>query len=258
LTEKAASEIIQLLYAYTEKAKSLMTTDFRGDTEEKQKFISSSIYGNYLCEFFCFYKVCPSINLKNYLKVSAIQSCSLSSTYKRENLLASLLEPLEPRKVTIVEDDRSPPIYLFDVEKVIQQRLMNKEVTNEYSTDTIPLYAKGIKQKFPNAITSILDSPAHQVLLSSIPEDQRPPILLGIYCDGINRDNSSHSANSSLHCTYIKIINEKNLGNRCRDDFELLSIMSEETIEIHGYQNCMNPVVNDLVDLINRGIFINF
>lgn len=66
LTEKAASEIIQLLYAYTEKAKSLMTKDFRGDTEEKQKFISSSIYGNYLCEFFCFYKVCPSINLKNF------------------------------------------------------------------------------------------------------------------------------------------------------------------------------------------------
>ncbi len=64
-------------------------------------------------------------------------------------------------------------------------------------------------------MTSFLDSPAHNLLLQTVPTQQRPPVLLAIYADALDCDNLPRSsAKHKVHCTYVQVINARKYGYR--------------------------------------------
>jgi hypothetical protein len=68
-------------------------------------------------------------------------------------------------------------------------------------------------------------------LLETVPEEERPPVLLSLYADGIDRDVPTHSSsNNKLHCTYMNVLNMCAFGCRSRYNYELVMLLHEATL----------------------------
>jgi hypothetical protein len=95
-------------------------------------------------------------------------------------------------------------------------------------------------------------------LLETVPEEERPPILLSIYADGIDRDQTLHSSGQhKLHCTYIKFVNLSPFGCRSRYDYELVQLLNEEAIKVYGYNTCHEIIVSKISNVVENGIMLN-
>jgi len=182
----------------------------------------------------------------------------LKTEYMRRKELSSMREILTPKKIVLDQDNI---IYCFDPAEIIKNKLDRSEIpiTDSYPMDCIPLYARGMKEKFHSSIiTSFLDSPAHERILSTVPYDQHPPVIFSIYADGIDRDNPLHSSlKNKLHCTYLRILNVCQFGGRSRDDYELAMMINEKSIRNKGYSMCHEGFVAGMKKLIDSGITIN-
>ncbi len=202
--------------------------------------------------------MCPNSESNFYLSANALSSLSIRTNYRRQKMLHERVVILEPKKIHLDDDRNSFPLHLFDLKNVIQQRLQHRTVSDG-NRDTIPLYAKGMKDRFPNVkiVTSILDSPAFSLVMDSVPQDMKPAIMLGIYADDIDRDQAPHSSQKSkLHCTYVRILNEINFGAKSKNDYELIMIANSDTIKKHTYDKCMEPIINNLSEVIDKGVWI--
>ncbi len=95
-------------------------------------------------------------------------------------------------------------------------------------------------------------------LLQTVPEDERPPILLSIYADGIDRDQTIHSSGRhKVHCTYIRVLNLCESGCLSRYDYELVQIVHESTLADFGYDRCHEELVSKISEVVTSGIIVN-
>ncbi len=87
---------------------------------------------------------------------------------------------VEPQQIYFNIEDPNP-VYVFDISRVIEDKLEKAEnpIDHSYATKCIPLYAQGLKETYMDQIiTSFLDSPTHDRILSTVPAQQRPPIII--------------------------------------------------------------------------------
>lgn len=95
-------------------------------------------------------------------------------------------------------------------------------------------------------------------LLETVPLEERPPILISIYADGIDRDEMARSSGrNKLHCSYMRIINLCNSGLRSRYDYDLIMILHEATIAKYGYDACHERLIAQITKLVNFGVLID-
>lgn len=168
-----------------------------------------------------------------------------------QNALISAVHPLQPVLIKFDQKNYTKPVHYFKVEEIIQERLKNRKIDHDYGIKTLPLFSQGIKERFP-------DSPAHTRILSSVPFNERPAILKALYADGIDRDQCINSSQRhKIHCTYLKILNETNNGEKSKHEYELTVLANEETSREHWHEKCMQPFVDNLKAVIQHGIIIN-
>ncbi len=106
-------------------------------------------------------------------------------------------------------------------------------------------------------MTGYLDSPAYEELLITVPFDQRPPIVFGLYADALDRDAGIHSSSKHLiHCTYIQVLNVREFGMRKRSNYELVMLINEKSMKICSYDVCQQKLLSSIVDVVNSGIEI--
>lgn len=131
------------------------------------------------------------------------------------------------------------------------------DLTDYIAKSTLP-YVANIKKTCPATISSYFDANSHNRVMESVPDDQKPPIFLGLYADGVDRDQATHSSNlNKIHLTYLKILNLPSEGVRKKDDFRLLQLCYEDTIKHFGYNSVHKSLVHQLTLLINEGYTIN-
>jgi hypothetical protein len=96
-------------------------------------------------------------------------------------------------------------------------------------------------------------------LLEGMPEDEKPPVLLAIYADGIDRDEALHSSGRhKIHCTYLRFLNMEPLAScRSRYDYEIIQLINEDTLKQYGYDRCNMELVSMLENLVSNGITLD-
>ncbi len=91
-----------------------------------------------------------------------------------------------------------------------------------------------------------------------MPEEERPPVLISFYADGLDRDVPTHSSgNNKLHCTYINVLNLCAFGCRSRYNYELVMLLHEATLAKYGYNRCHKKLIFQISTLVKQGIVIN-
>lgn len=147
---------------------------------------------------------------------------NLLTSYKRKKAILKHFAPKYPKKVFPKGEDinSNHEILVHNIREVITDRILNSPVPfdDSYPIACTPSYARKLKEKFHSeVVTGYFDSPAHARLLETVPCDQRPPVLLAIYADGLDRDGMVHSSGKNkLHCTYVKVINTFQFGRRSK------------------------------------------
>jgi len=119
-----------------------------------------------------------------------------------------------------------------------------------------PMFVEEIKRVYGDeVITGYLDSPAVKEILSTVPEDEMPPVLISLYADGVDRDSMGHSTLlNRVHATYLQVLNVNTYGIRQRDDYRLIQLGYEDSLRKFGYNSFHKHLVNKLSTLILEGI----
>lgn len=186
---------------------------------------------------------------------------SVTTHYRREKLLSKEYGVCGTMKIELEKENVDPvEVTLFDLHQIIQDDVAKcVKFNNDYPTTCIPGYAKALKNRFgPAVVTSFLDSPAHAEILRTVPEEERPPVLLSIYADGLDRDQMARSTlTNKLHCTYLRIINVHQFGARSRHDYKLVMVMPDDAINTFGYLECHREFIKRLSTLVKGGIEID-
>ncbi len=180
----------------------------------------------------------------------------------RWKTLLSEVEVEMPKVVQFDANSSEHNILYFDVEKLVQKKLLQSvlPLPEGYQSDCTPIYVQGMKEtmQLTTLVSSYLDSPAHAKILETVPMDERPPVLLQIYADDIDRDQTLHSTlKNRLHCTYVRVMNTTQFGQRSKDDYSLAVLAKSTTNKKFGYANCQKTFINNLKALVSNGIFIN-
>ena len=180
----------------------------------------------------------------------------------RCKMLFSDVELQTPRIIRFDGNSTNHNVLYFDVEKLVKEKLGQsaQPLQKDYEDKCIPAYVRGMREKFQykSIISSYLDSPAHSKILETVPVMERPPVLLQIYADDIDRDQTLHStSNNRIHCTYVRIMNATQFGLRSKDDYNLAMLAKSSTVKEHGYENCQKPFIDNLRALIISGIFVS-
>lgn len=188
---------------------------------------------------------------------NAIMAPSISSRWLRDNAITEIACPVDESTVVVRSEEQSAEVILFDVKEVIRAKLEHSGWGNRV-INTIPSYAQQLKAQFGNGIvTGYFDSPAYKELLQTVPFDQRPPIVFGLYADALDRDAGIHSSSKhQIHCTYIQVLNVREFGLRKRTDYELVMLINEKSMKTCSYDVCQQKLISSIVDLVNSGLEI--
>ena len=190
----------------------------------------------------------------------AVTSPTIRSHYRRQKSMEESVNVLKPLRLKLGDcTANGMPVFMFDVRQILHDRLQHRSIAETYAMDTIPLYARGMKRRYGDQVTtSFLDSTAHAKLLETVPLEERPPILLAVYADEIDRDQTLHSTQKNkYHCTFLRILNETNNGNRSRNDYELAVIANTQAIKEYTYDKCMQKFIQSLNDVVDNGLYLN-
>jgi hypothetical protein len=91
----------------------------------------------------------------------------LSTSYLRKKAFHDFAQPMEPMEFVLNEEDPlKSKVLMFDIQELILRKLSNIGETfpnfSQYLVECIPHYARTLKQKYENVVTSFLDSPSHE------------------------------------------------------------------------------------------------
>jgi len=185
---------------------------------------------------------------------------SLSSRHLREKTIANTVVPVQENihTVSLTSSDESAEVIIFDVKEVIEAKLMRSGWGGR-AIQAVPSYAQTLKSIYGNQIvTGFLDSPSYEELLLTVPFDQRPPIVFGLYADAIDRDAGTNSSGKNqIHCTYLQVLNTREFGLRKRDDYEIVMLINDKSIKKYSYEACHKKLIRSIKNTINSGIKVN-
>jgi hypothetical protein len=102
---------------------------------------------------------------------------------------------------------------------------------------------------------SFRDGERYQRILDTVDEDERPPILIQLYSDGLDRDAMGHSSlRNKVHFTYIKVLNTTDGKERSPLDYGLVQVMYDKTLKELEYPTAMAPITTLIAKLVENGI----
>jgi len=192
----------------------------------------------------------------NSFSENALNLPELSTRYRREKALEQRASLLKGNIMPAVPGNEPGDILIYDAREVLEDKLQRSSCVLEDTKLLTPQYTQELKRRFGSQIiTGFFDSPAYESILLTVPFDERPPIMIGIYADGLDRDSMLYSSGQNkIHCTSMKILNTARFGLRKPDDYELLMVLNETLLKKYGYNTCHKALISQLTSLVTSGI----
>jgi len=201
-------------------------------------------------------KVLDSLSLNN-----ACCDISLSTSFRRKKSVQETDAYVSPMTVNIGPIPHCPKIsklVLFDVRELILRKLVEADWKPEENEGfhAEPAFVQTIKSKFEGKVySSFRDSLRYKDILATVPEEERPPIVLLFYGDALDRDLMGHSSQKNKeHFTYFRILNLTDGNARSPTDFQLGQIVHDKAISDLTYNVAMAPLKANIQAAIEGGI----
>ena len=197
---------------------------------------------------------------EDWLKAE-LTALKLKSTYARIRQANALTNVLTPEYVTSfsnMQDTHSGDIIRMRVKDVLLRELhdcdwepdVNFGLPEEYD------YVKNLKRRVPELLSSFRDGERYKDVLGDVPVDQQPPVLLQVYADGLDRDLMGFtSGRNKIHVTCIRNIGLYDGLPRSPSQYKLIQLLNENVKSSNRYEEVMLPLVEDLNQLVQEGIF---
>jgi len=95
----------------------------------------------------------------------------LSTSYLRKKAFQEFAQPMEPMEFVLDKDEPlKSKVLMFDIYELVRRKLAKIPTTfqnaQEYKVECIPHYARTLKKIYKDVVTSFLDSPSHDRLIS--------------------------------------------------------------------------------------------
>lgn len=185
----------------------------------------------------------------------------LKSHFKRVKKADSFIEYSIPQSITSLincQYSTSCNSLKLNVKEVVQQELeySNWDPDKNFGLPEDFDYIQNMKTRDPELLCSFRDGERYKDVISDVPLEQQPPVLLQLYADALDRDSMGFtSGRNKIHVTCIRNVGLHDGQPRSPDQYKLIQLINENVKAVYSYEEIMKPLVDDIKQLVEDGIF---